>query len=98
MENLILSSIPLNELITAISETVKIELERQNSLSTPQQENEYISRKTTAQILGISLPTLNDWSKRQLIPSYRISTRILYKKDEVLNSVNQRKFLKKDAG
>lgn len=92
MENFIMSSIPLNELITVISETVKIEFERQNNLSTPPPESEYISRKTTAQILGISLPTLNDWSKRGLIPSYRIASRIRYKKDEVLNSVSQRKF------
>ncbi|MES2138898.1 MAG: helix-turn-helix domain-containing protein [Bacteroidota bacterium] len=97
MENFIMSSIPINELITVISETVKIEFERQNNLSTPIPDNEYISRKETARILGVSLPTLNDWSKRQLIPSYRIASRIRYKKDEVLNSLNKRKFRREAA-
>lgn len=98
MESFIMSSIPLNELITVISETVKIEFERQNNLSTPQPDNEYITRKETAQILGISLPTLNFYSKDGLLPSYRIGSRIRYKKDEVLNSVSKRRFSKKDGG
>lgn len=93
--NLILSSIPLPELIAVISETVKIEFERQNHLSTPPTENEFITRKQTAQILGISLPTLNDYTKRGVIPSYRIGTRVRYKKEEVLKSLNQRLFTKK---
>lgn len=95
MENFLMSSIPLNELITVISETVKIEFERQNGLSTTQPDNEYITRKETAQILGISLPTLNEYTKRGLVPSFRIGSQIRYKKDEVLKSVNQRLFTKK---
>lgn len=92
MTNLLMSSYSLQELSTVISETVKSEFERQNKLSTPQPDNEYLTRKETAQILGVSLPTLNNWSKRQLLPSYRIASRIRYKKEEVLNSVNLRKF------
>ncbi len=87
-----MSSIPLNELRTVISETVKIEFEKHNQ--TPQPDNEYISRKTTAQILGISLPTLNDYTKKGLVPSYRIGSRIRYKKEEVFSSLNQRQFTK----
>ncbi len=93
--NLILSSIPLNELMTVISETVKIEFERQNNLSAPPPDNEYITRKETSQILGISLPTLNEYTKRGLITSFRIGSRVRYKKDEVLKSLNQRLFTKK---
>ena len=95
MESFIMSSIPLNELITVISETVKIEFERQNNLSTPPPDNEYISRKETSQILGVSLPTLWDYTKRGLLPSYRIGSRIRYKKEEVFKSLNQRLFTKK---
>lgn len=92
MNDLILCSIPLNELITVISETVKIEFEKHNP--TPQPDNEYISRKETSQILGVSLPTLNDYTKKGLVPSYRIGSRIRYKKEEVFNSLNQRQFTK----
>lgn len=92
MTNLLMSSYSLEELQTVISETVKSEFERQKQLSTSQPETEYLTRKETAKILGISLPTLNDWSKRQLLPSYRIASRIRYKKEEVLKSLNKRKF------
>ena len=92
MENFIMSSIPLNELMTVISEAVKIEFEKQNNQTAQPPDTEYLTRKETAKILGISLPTLNDWSKRQLLPSYRIASRIRYKKEEVLKSLNQRKF------
>lgn len=96
MENLILSSIPLNELRAVISETVKQEFEKQNTNpQTPQLENEFISRKETSLLLGVSLPTLNDWTKRGLLPSYRIASRIRYKKDEVLSSLTQRHFCRK---
>jgi excisionase family DNA binding protein len=47
-------------------------------------ESEYLTRKEVAKLLGVSLPTLNDWSKRGVVPSYRIETRVRYKKDEVL--------------
>ena len=47
-------------------------------------ESEYLTRKEVAKLLGVSLPTLSDWSKRGVVPSYRIETRVRYKKDEVL--------------
>lgn len=95
-QNLLLSSIPLNELITVISDTVKIEFEKQTH-QTLKPETEFLSRKETSRILGISLVTLNDWSKRGLIPSYRISSRIRYKRAEVVESMSKRQFQRKEA-
>jgi excisionase family DNA binding protein len=95
MNDLILSPIPLSELATVIQTTVQREFERIHNSQTPQPENEYITRKETCQILGISLPTLNDYSKRGLLPSYRIGSRIRYKKEEVFNSINERQFCRK---
>ncbi len=86
-QNLILTQIPLQNLITAISDAVKTEFEKLNHKQ-PEPVTEYITRKATAEILGISLPTLNDWSKRGVLPSYRIASRVRYKKGEVLNSLS----------
>lgn len=94
MNDLIFSQISIDELATVIQMTVQKEFEKINNSKTPQPENEYLTRKETCRILGVSLPTLNDYSKRGLIPSYRIGTRIRYKKEEVLNSLNQRQFTK----
>ena len=46
-------------------------------------ENEFITREATAKRLGLSLPTLNEYSKIGLIPSYRIGSRVRYKSNEV---------------
>lgn len=88
MTQTILTQIPLEELMTAIQGAVKTEIEKLN-LSKPETPTEYITRKDTAGILGISLPTLNDWSKRGVIPSYRIASRVRYKRAEVMNSLTK---------
>lgn len=85
MENLILSPISIGELRTVISETVSMEVNRLFNLNKPTEQAEYITRKETAKILGVSLVTLNEWQKTGRVPAYRINTRVRYKRDEVLN-------------
>lgn len=51
-------------------------------------KTELLNRNEVAKLLQISLPTLNAWSKAGRIPSYRIGSRIRYKKNEVLDSLN----------
>lgn len=77
-----------------ISEVVE---ERLNQL--PKQENQknnkaFYSRIEVAELLKISLPTLNEWSKLGILQSYRIGTRILYKVQEVEESLSTVKNLK----
>lgn len=94
MENFILSSIPFDQLQTAITEAVKLEFQKFNSIAPPE-EVKYITRKETAQILGISLVTLNEWTKTGTLQGYRVGTRVRYKKSEVLKTfqkVQQIKF------
>jgi len=93
MENMILTTVPFDQLQAAISEAVKAEFLK-FSIPTPPAPTEYITRKETAQILGVSLVTLNDWSKTGIVPFYRIGSRIRYKKEEVLNSVSKVKAIK----
>jgi excisionase family DNA binding protein len=53
-----------------------------------------LTRKETAEKLKISLPTLNDWSKRGLLKSYTIGGRVLYKANEIEQSLHQVKTVK----
>lgn len=87
MENLILSPISLGELRTVISETVESELKKQFTLINKPEQTEYISRKESAKILGVSLVTLSHWQKKGLVSAYRINSRVRYKRAEVLNSL-----------
>lgn len=60
-----------------------------NSAPTPQPNTDLLSRKEAAKVLGVSLPTLNEWSKSGVITGYRISSRVRYKRNEIEQSLLQ---------
>jgi hypothetical protein len=97
MENIILSPIPISELQSIISETVRAEMQ-QICTATTSPETEFITRQETAKILDISLPTLNEWTKQGIVIGYRINTRVRYKKGEILDAVKQIQTLKYRRG
>lgn len=70
-----------NELLAEI----KLLLETFNNLQTEQ--DEILSREQTAELLKISLVTLWKWTKKDIIPAYRIGYKVRYKKSEVLASL-----------
>ena len=45
----------------------------------------FISRKETSNILGISLPTLNVWTKNGIIDSYKAGSSVRYKEGDVFS-------------
>lgn len=48
---------------------------------------ELLSRKDTAKILCISLPTLHQFTKEGIIAAYRIGNRVLYKQVDIDNAL-----------
>ena len=70
-----------NELLAEIKQL----LETFNSLQ--MEQDEILSREQTAELLKISLVTLWDWTKKDIIPAYRIGNKVRYKKSEVLASL-----------
>lgn len=54
-------------------------------------KTDLLKRKEAADILGISLVTLDTWTKAGLIKAYKISTRVYYNRsdiDEALRKIN----------
>ncbi len=51
--------------------------------------NDYLTRQETASLLRISLPTLNDFTKRGLITGHRIGSRVLYSRDLIESSLKE---------
>jgi len=96
MEQILLNGITVEQFKEIIADTVKANYEpkeqtkKENSL--PSKEERFISRKETAALLHLSLPTLNELTIEGKLISYRIGNRILYKYDEVLGSVLKRNF------
>ena len=52
-------------------------------------EIEYLTRKETSQRLHISLPTLNEYTKSGKLKAYRISGRVLYRKDDINSALTE---------
>ncbi|MHB8259921.1 MAG: helix-turn-helix domain-containing protein [Bacteroidia bacterium] len=96
MEQIILSGLTVEQFGQIIGDKVKevLEQKEQAKKQVPPsiKEEKFISRKETAKLLHISLPTLNEWTKEGTLKSYRIGTRVLYKPDEVIETVTQRNF------
>ena len=46
-----------------------------------------LSREATAEMLCISLPTLNEWTKSGIIKAHRIGGRVLYKSEDITDAL-----------
>lgn len=84
------TSLPLEQLKIEISKEI---LDRitpllqgvNNSTTT----TELLTRKEASKLLGVSLPTLLDWTNSGKIIGYRIASRVRYKRSELENSLAQ---------
>ena len=86
----ILLSIQEPELKTIIQDAVKNVLV--GVVPTPQPKDlapELFTRAKTAEYLGVSLPTLNDWTKNGIVKGYRIAGRVRYKLTDVENALKE---------
>jgi excisionase family DNA binding protein len=84
MQNVFLSSIPIEDLKEVFRDCLKSELELCNRSST-QPSDELITEQEARQLLKISKVTLKKWRDAKKIPFYRYGSRIRYKKNELLD-------------
>jgi excisionase family DNA binding protein len=54
-----------------------------------QDKDKLLSRQETADLLSVSLVTLWDWTKKDLIPAFKIGNKVRYKKSEVLEALQK---------
>ena len=50
-------------------------------------EDKLLTRKETAKMLSVSLVTLCDWEKKNIIQSYRIGNLVRYKKHDIIKAL-----------
>lgn len=89
MSEQVFLSIPLERLKNELSQAIKSEL---SSLLTPPpqiSETHLLTRKEASKLLGISLPTLLQWTKTGKVTGYRISSRVRYKRHELESSLSK---------
>jgi hypothetical protein len=90
MKNLTFNDLPtaVTKLTEEISEMKRLFIEKQEQRSTEQNET-LLTRKQAAEFLNVTFATLNDWTKRGLVECGRISTRVYYKRSNLINAINK---------
>lgn len=83
-------SFPIEQLATAIAEKLQPHF-LQKEIVQPTEEG-YKTRKETAEMLNISLPTLNQYTKKRILIGYRVGVRVLYKQSEIESALVKMKF------
>jgi excisionase family DNA binding protein len=98
MEQVIFSQVPIADLQGYIAQTIQRELSAILKATTPPPDpDELVTRKEAAQYLGLSLPTLHDYTLRGIIPAYRLGSRVRYRKSDLLNALLQVRTVKHRA-
>lgn len=93
MTNLILQGLSISELTDTIKGIVADEI--QNALTTltdsfPKDTTpEYLTRKETAEMLGVSLPTLHSYVKKGYLTAHRVGEKtVRFKREDVEKALN----------
>jgi hypothetical protein len=80
-----------NELVNLISESVKTQIqELSNQLKGTQpttQSKEFLNRKETAELFGVSLPTIHLWQNNGILKVYKMSNRCFFRYSELLDTL-----------
>ncbi len=75
------------QLKETIIEGVKAELEEFKKHFEPKSPTEYLTRNEVSKLLSVDLSTIHNYTKRRLLQSYQIGSRVYYKRSEVENSL-----------
>ncbi|MFC2103372.1 helix-turn-helix domain-containing protein [Bacteroidota bacterium] len=90
MNNLILHSLQPHELKQLISEAVSQAVDK-TIPQPPDDDEELIKVSDASKLLGVSKVTIHAWKRDGLIPFYRISNKIYFKKNELIDSLKKSK-------
>jgi predicted DNA-binding transcriptional regulator AlpA len=83
MEPTMFTSIPIQTLVNMITEAVVKSLTTEPTINNINKQDKLLTRKQTAKMLQVSLPTLNLWTKRGIIKAKRINSRVRYAESDV---------------
>ena len=91
MENSIqFISVTPQDLANLISESVKVHLEQlvnKIESKSSKDETEFLTRKQTAELFGVSLATIHDWNNNKSLKPYKMGNRTYYRRSELLETL-----------
>jgi excisionase family DNA binding protein len=89
MNDLLLTNLSIDELKKVISESLSAELQKFNSQESSKEDDQLIKIDEVCRLLNVSKPTIYNWLKKKLIICYRISNKIYFKKEEIINALKK---------
>jgi excisionase family DNA binding protein len=97
MEQLFMSGIKVDELLAKIEQLLDAKIGNQPQ-EAKEPQSHYITRKEAAQLLRVSLPTLHDWTKQGWVESYKIASRVFYRRLEIEEALKSAETYKNKRG
>ena len=89
MTQIMLTGMNLSDLLEKIGQVVKKELDKVLHNDEKPKATKYLTRKEVANLVNVTLPTLNEWTKLGWLQSYKIGSRVLYKESEIMASIEK---------
>lgn len=92
MEQIQFVSTSPNALANLIGEQMREQLEAHATklLNTSRPDvKEVLTRKETAQFFGVSLVTVNDWSKAGILWPYKVGNRVFFRRSQLMQVLEQ---------
>ena len=85
MEKVLFTPVPIADLQGYIAQTIKEQFDAIRKADPTPDPDELVTRRKAAQYLGLSLPTLHDYTVRGIVTAYRVGSRVRYRKGDLLN-------------
>ncbi len=79
----------LEQIKTTIRETIIEVLNQGQITNEPENDDELISIIDAANLLKVSVPTIHNWKRVGIIPSYKKGRKVYFKRSEVISSLNK---------
>jgi hypothetical protein len=98
MHQILFSGFHVDDFKKLLGEVIDEKLKQLPVKEQSKEHTSFLSREEVAKMLKVSLPTLNEYSKNGIVQSYRVGNRVLYRLDEILESIKQVKNLKYKRG
>ena len=76
----------LQKFVEVVIDKLNIKTPTQTTINS---ENDRLSQAQCAELLGVSVTTLISYKRKELIPFFKIGSRVFYSKTQVLNAIKK---------
>lgn len=90
-----ITEVTVDELADSVADKLMLKIENYLKELSKKQNDEILTRQEVADYLRISLVTIHSWNKHGILNPIRMGNRIFYKKQDILDVLEQQKINKK---